>query len=329
MPAAAWVVTRRYSEFHELNKRLRARYPQVKSLEFPRRHMPMLKLQKDLLGKRRVLLEKYLGALLQVPAICRSRELRAFLSQQSLRPAAAAAGPTSVEADSKDFVTRIYNSVTDGMEEFLGNIPVLDQLSLAGQHLISAAATQLHATGTSTPSAAGGPTPAGEEVAASAEAEAELAALEPSGRGGGGGDPRQQLPQLEPFVKPICDLFLEVFELNRENNWLRGRAVVLVLQQLLGGTVERRVRDAARGLLSDEEGVARTLGWASEAVWPGGGARVQPPARSAAEKARSAREAGVVLASLVPDLVGSVVGRANAQAAARRMMAMMNNERLK
>jgi sorting nexin-25 len=326
MPAAAWVVTRRYSEFHELNKRLRARYPQVKALEFPRRHMPMLKLQKDLLEKRRVLLEKYLGALLQVPAICRSRELRAFLSQQSLRPATAATGPAGVEVDSKDFVTRIYNSVTDGMEEFLGNIPVLDQLSLAGQHLISAAATQLQATGgtAATPHPAGARA-ADAEVAASAEAEAELAALGAAARDGGD----LNVQQLEPFVKPICDLFLEVFELNRENNWLRGRAVVLVLQQLLGGTVERRVRDAARGLLSDEEGVARSLGWAAEAVWPGGGARAQPPARSAAEKGRSAREAGVVLAGLVPDLVGSVVGRSNAQAAARRMMAMMNNERLK
>jgi sorting nexin-25 len=326
MPAAAWVVTRRYSEFHELNKRLRARYPQVKALEFPRRHVPVLKLQKDLLEKRRVLLERYLGALLQVPAICRSRELRAFLSQQSLRPAAAAAAG-SAEVDSKDFVSRIYNSVTDGMEEFLGNIPVLDQLSLAGQHLISAATTQLQATGGPAPpppsaGAAAAARATDAEVAASAEAEAELAALESSGG-------KELHAQLEPFVKPICDLFLEVFELNRENNWLRGRAVVLVLQQLLGGTVERRVRDAARGLLSDEEGVARTLGWAAETVWPGGGARIQPAARTAAEKARSAREAGVVLAGLVPDLVGSVVGRANAQAAARRMMAMMNNERLK
>jgi sorting nexin-25 len=206
------------------------------------------------------------------------------------------------------------------MEEFLGNIPVLDQLSLAGQHLISAAATQLQATGGPAPSPAAGPHATDEEVAASAEAEAELAAL---------GSAKDLNMQLEPFVKPICDLFLEVFELNRENNWLRGRAVVLVLQQLLGGTVERRVRDAARGLLSDEEGIARTLNWAAEAVWPGGGARVQPPARSAAERGRSAREAGVVLAGLVPDLAGSVVGRANAQAAARRMMAMMNNERLK
>jgi sorting nexin-25 len=59
MPAATWVVSRRYSEFHDLNKRLRGKFPQVRNLEFPRRQM-MLKLQKDFLHKRRIGLEKYL-----------------------------------------------------------------------------------------------------------------------------------------------------------------------------------------------------------------------------------------------------------------------------
>ena len=59
MPAATWVISRRYSEFHELNKRLRAKFPPVRNLEFPRRQM-MLKLQKDFLHKRRLGLEKYL-----------------------------------------------------------------------------------------------------------------------------------------------------------------------------------------------------------------------------------------------------------------------------
>lgn len=35
--------------------------------------------------------------------------------------------------------------------------------------------------------------------------------------------------ELELFVKFICDIFLEVFELNKGNNWLRGRVVVVVL----------------------------------------------------------------------------------------------------
>src|SRR6201994_3597450 len=172
MPSAVWAVARRYSEFHELNKQLRSRYPQIKSLEFPRRQVPVLKLQKDFLEKRRVLLEKYLQALLEVPAICRSRELRAFLSQQSLP----STSPTTSQVDSKDFVTRIYNSVTDGMEEFLGNIPVLDQLSLAGQNLISAATAQLNA---SEPVSLSPKSHLNEsDVIASAEAEAELAAFD-------------------------------------------------------------------------------------------------------------------------------------------------------
>jgi sorting nexin-25 len=59
MPAATWVISRRYSEFHDLNKKLRGKFPQVRNLEFPRRQM-MLKLQKDHLHKRRIGLEKYL-----------------------------------------------------------------------------------------------------------------------------------------------------------------------------------------------------------------------------------------------------------------------------
>jgi len=59
MPAATWVISRRYSEFHELNKRLRAKFLEVRNLEFPRRQM-MLMMQKDFLHKRRIGLEKYL-----------------------------------------------------------------------------------------------------------------------------------------------------------------------------------------------------------------------------------------------------------------------------
>jgi sorting nexin-25 len=304
MPAASWVVGRRYSEFHDLNKRLRSRFPAIRNLDFPRRQIG-LKLHKDFLQKRRVSLERYLKELLKAPAICRSRELRAFLSQHALP----STGPANSEIDTKDFVSRIYNSVTDGMEEFLGNIPVLDQLSLAGQNLISAATTQINATQPSSQTATHA-VPS-DEMAASAEAEAELRAFE----------------ALEPFVKPICDLFLEVFELNRENNWLRGRALVIVLQQLLGGTIERKVRDNAKGYLSDE-GIAKCINLIIDTMWPGGVKKTDSVPRTPVEKARSRQEAGVVLASLIPELVGSVVGRGNAQAAARRLLAMINNQRL-
>ena len=304
MPAATWAVTRRYSQFHELHKRLRARFPAVRDLDFPRRQT-LFTLQKDFIQKRRIILERYLRSLLLVPAICRSRELRAFLSQSAI----ASNGRDGTQVDAKDFVTRIYNSVSDGMEEFLGNIPVLDQLSVAGQNLISAATAQMNG---------GAPIdaldPATQDPATAAEAEVELNAYETK--------------EAEPFVKPICDLFLETFELSKGNSWLRGRTVVVVLHQLLGGTIERKVRETAENALQDES-LASYVGLLKDVMWPGGKQRPPSVARTPAEKARTRREASLVLGALIPDLAGSVVGKANAQAASRKIVAMLNNQRLK
>ncbi|KAJ4301898.1 tRNA (guanine-N(7)-)-methyltransferase (tRNA(m7G46)-methyltransferase) [Kalmusia sp. IMI 367209] len=308
MPTAAWVVSRRYSEFHDLNKRLRSKFPQVRNLEFPRRQM-MLKLQKDFLQKRRLGLEKYLRDLLLIPAVCRSREFRAFLSQAAI----SATDSLSNQPSSNDFVSRIYSSVADGMEEFLGNIPVLDQLSVAGQNLISAATTQL--ANTNGPPVA--PLAPGAVLAVEpntdAEAEAELLAFENK--------------ELEPFVKPICDIFLETFELNRENNWLRGRAVVVVLHQLLGGTIERKVRDSFNSVMS-EDNIAKYIDTLKDSMWPNGKMK-QSVERTPQDRAKSRKEAGVVLSTLIPELAASVVGRSNAQMAAKKLEATVNNQRLK
>ena len=237
--------------------------------------------------------------LLQMPDVCRSRELRSFLSQQSI-----ISHDMSNASNTQDIVSRIYDSVTDGMDDFLGNIAVLDQLSLAGQNLISAATNQLGMNQADVVSLEPGPV---------AEAEAELAAFEDK--------------ELEPFVKPICDIFLETFELNRGNNWLRGRAVIVVLHQLLGGTVERKVREIVKGF-TQEEALLRYIAMIKDTMWPGGAKLREARPRTAAEKKTSKSEAALMLGTLVPDLAGSVVGRANAQAAARRIAATMNNARL-
>ncbi|PQE25558.1 intermediate filament protein [Rutstroemia sp. NJR-2017a BBW] len=299
MPAATWTITRRYSEFHDLHQRLRIKYPSTRNLEFPRRRMVM-KLQTDFLQKRRLALEKYLREILLLPDVCRSRELRAFLSQSALAPELEGADPNESK---KDMMTRFYNSVTDGMEDILGNIPVLDQLSVAGQNLLSAATNQLITM----------PNTIGDDPLTAAEAEAELNAFEDR--------------ELEPFVKPICDIFLEVFELNRGNNWLRGRAVVVVLHQLLGGTIERKVREVVKGFLQ-EDALVRYINILKESMWPGGQKKTESKARSSSEKSKSRKEASLMLATLIPDLVGSVVGRVNAQAASRRIFATFNNPRL-
>ena len=297
MPAASWIVSKRYSEFHELHQKLRVRYPSVRHLEFPRRRMVM-KFQSEFLRKRREALEKYLQGLLLLPDVCRSRELRAFLSQSVI------AASHDLADDKKDMITRLYDSVTDGVDDILGNIPVLDQISLAGQNLIAAATSQLNT----------GALNMNEDVFPAAEAEAELKAFENK--------------ELEPFIKPICDIFLELFELNKGNNWLRGRAVVVVLQQLLGGTIERRVRESVRQFTSDES-LTKYLELLKDSMWPEGQLKRDRKPRTAGEKKKTRTEASLMLATLIPDLAGSVVGRVNAQAASRRVFATLNNARLK
>ena len=199
------------------------------------------------------------------------------------------------------------------MDEFLGNIPVLDQLSIAGQNLISAATSQLTANLVANPAI---PLPIESnpnDPLTSAEARAELLAFESR--------------ELEPFVKPICDIFLELFELNRGQSWLRGRAVVVVLQQLLGGTVERKIRETTRSLTT-EGSVLKYINLLKDTMWPGGTLKRDWPPRTNEEKSRSKGEASVMLATLLPDLAGNVVGRANAKAAARRVFATVSNKRL-
>ena len=323
MPAASWAVARRYSEFLELHTHLRARYQSVRNHEFPRRRMVM-KLQKEFLHKRRIALEHYMQQLLLLPEVCRSLELRSFLSQQAILPISNGETASPIDSASQDIVSRIYNSVTDGMDDFLGNIAVLDQLSAAGQSLISAATSQLNTnTSTIAPTSNGTATPNGlssfTDATQSAEAEAELNAYT--------SPESDAATALEPFVKPIADLFLETFELNRGNNWLRGRAVVLVLHQLLGGTIERRVRDAAKTFLA-EDAVLKYIALAKETMWPSGGKMREAKVRTAAEKQKTRQEASFTLAALMPELVGSVVGRANAQSAARRVASCLNNGKL-
>ncbi len=299
MPAATWIVTRRYSEFHELHQKLRHRYPSVRNLDFPRRRMVM-KLQSEFLRKRREALEKYLQELLRLPDVCRSRDLRAFLSQSVIHQGE----DLMSREDKKDMITRLYDSVADGMEDILGNIPVLDQLSLAGQNLIAAATSQMSPM----------PLSINEDAVSTAEAEAELNAFENK--------------ELEPFIKPICDIFLEIFGLNRGNNWLRGRAVVVVLHQMLGGTIERKVRDNFK-VLMQEDAVVKYVGLLRDSMWPQGQLNRNRVPRTPSEKAKTRREASLMLATLVPDLAGNVVGRVNAQAASRRIFATLNNPRLK
>lgn len=164
-----------------------------------------------------------------------------------------------------------------------------------------------------------------------------------SSEGGGGGAGLAADADAEIEVTStdiIVDIFQEVFQLKEKNNWLRRGAVLLIVQQLFGGTVDRRVTEQVKWVFS-RENVIYVLERIKESLWPGGKwwsssaaegqqkQQQQPPApRTIEEKLRSKLKAKGNVVQLVPELLGGVVGRQNAKRGAERLFFILQNRRL-
>lgn len=165
---------------------------------------------------------------------------------------------------------------------------------------------------------------------------------------------------VSSFSGPICDLILAVFELDKKNNWLRRQAIVIILQQVLGGTIERfvrlfRSRDSILTVYrklreivksaTDETHMLQYLGSFRQALWPGGNLKPPSAPRTPDEKLKAREEANRKLTTLMPglwtfqyisyltddfpiDLAANMIGRSNARRGARRMFAVLQNRRL-
>jgi len=129
------------------------------------------------------------------------------------------------------------------------------------------------------------------------------------------------------FTGPICDLILAVFELDNKNNWLRRQAIVIILQQVLGDTVERKFRDSLTSF-TDEPHLMSYISIFKDSLWPGGRLKASALPRTSDEKAHSREEANRKLSTLLPDVAANMIGRSNARRGARRIFAVMQNKRL-
>ena len=327
----------RYSEFHELHKRLRTRFPYVREFPFPKRQV-VATLQTEFVQRRRHGLEKYLGRVLSDAILCQDLEVRSFLSEQPIRlPRLRRA---SIDSNRRDVVSRLYGALSAALEDFVGNASVLDQLSVAGHNLISAATA---ASGIPVPGWSSGlisfpeaPPSVASDAALDAEAQAEISAFNRSGyaqdnNGVAGTPPSASTAKRNgpgaTFIDSIARCFSTLFQTENGNNWLRGRAVVIVLQQIVGGTVERRIRESFASLTTPDS-LSRYLDSLREALWPAGGSQASGMARSKATKARTQRDAEEVLCTLLRENTGSFVGRAAANDAGRRLVRCLANERL-
>ncbi|TRM66235.1 PXA domain-containing protein [Schizophyllum amplum] len=303
--ASGWVVARRYNEFLSMHNKVREKYPQTKVLDFPGKRL-VTALSTNFLDTRRAALEKYLQGLIAIPPVCEGDELRTFLSRDSPFVASAPPVPTPAGKDKfsgSDLVRNVYRSVATSIDDMIFGPSMLDVLI---QRLTRQAAEFAGLAGTGM-----------------TDEEAVARALRASADGAEGE------AGTAAFAAPICDLILAVFELKRENNvnWLRRQAIVIILQQVLGGTVERKTRDIVKGLL-EESRVMSYIRIFRDGLWPGG--KLKPPSapRSSEEKAHTRDEANRKLSSVVPDFAANMIGRSNARRGARRIFAVLQNRRL-
>ncbi|KAH9081947.1 PhoX domain-containing protein [Lactarius deliciosus] len=301
-----WVVARRYNEFLDMHNKLRERHAAVRNLEFPGKRL-VTSLSGSFVDLRRTALERYMQNLVLVPAACESSELRAFLSRNSpfmvSEPKVSASKPTGAFPGT-GLVRHVYHSVAESIDDMFFGPSMLDVMI---QRLTRQAAELAGIKGNSVTD---------EDVVtqafrASGNAAPDDALLQFSGDL----KPLEGETSSSSFSSPICDLILAVFELNKKNNWLRRQAIIIIMQQVLGSTVERKVRDTINYFF-DEMHIMNFIGTFRDSTWPGGQFKQPSIPRTDEEKARARDDANRMLSALIPGI------------GARRIFAVLQNKRL-
>ncbi|KAL7748751.1 tRNA (guanine-N(7)-)-methyltransferase (tRNA(m7G46)-methyltransferase) [Sorochytrium milnesiophthora] len=356
---ASWIVARRYSEFFALHQQLKQKYPVVQQYELPKK-MPnaLMNYRKNFVEIRRERLEKYLQNLCRHPEICDDEEFKRFLCQepvteQDVAPAQVPSHRSSIDLPgsrrtSSSFIQTVKNKITEGLDDMF--VSSRDALHSGTRASASAAATgiasgsslfdritaklsqQLHSSmSASSSSVASSPAIGSTTDDEDATTDPDLSSSRhprsqyrtPSSRGSD--RDRSKEREDRSAAEPLSDLFIEVFELTDKNNWLRKQAVVILLQQIFGGTIDRKVVEIVDALCSD----ANTLMYLQTlraALWPGGELKKAGVPKTDQEKAQISDDARRKLVTLIPEVLGPFVGRGNARKGANRIHSLLQNQ---
>jgi sorting nexin-25 len=246
--------------------------------------------------------------MVSIPVVCESDEFRAFLSRDSPFAAtdqAAASKRNPGFSAGKDLVRTVYRSVAQSVDDMLFGPSMLDIMILRLTHH---AAEFVGIVG----SAVNDEDLVAQALKASGKSTSEDTLLQLSGDL----KPLEGETSTSIFSAPICDLVLAIFELNKQNNWLRRQAIVIILQQVLGGTIERlailssndfvkimsfysKIRETAKSLL-EESRLMMMIDFLRDNLWPNGVLKPPTASRSIEERVRTRDEANRKLSSLLP-----------------------------
>ncbi|KAH7886060.1 PhoX domain-containing protein [Phlebopus sp. FC_14] len=315
--ASGWVVARRYNEFLRMHNKLRDNYTMVRGLDFPGKRL-VTSLSGSFVDTRRQALEKYMQNLIAIPVVCESHELRVFLSRDSpfIAPEIKEDDKGPGGLSGRNLVRTMYRSVAESIDDMFFGPSMLDVMI---QRLTRQAADVAGIVGSAVHDE--------ELVAQALKAIGKATSLDTLIQMPGDLRPLEGETSTSTFSAPICDFILALFELDKRNNWLRRQAIVIILQQVFGDTIERKIRRSIRSLY-EESRILPVITMLRDNLWPGG--KLKPPSqpRTADEKLRSRDEANRKLSALVPDFAANMIGRSNARRGARRIFAVLQNKRL-
>ena len=249
--------------------------------------------------------------LISIPVVCESTELRVFLSRDSPFIASEVKDDTAKGQggfSGRNIVQSMYRSVTESIDDMFFGPSMLDVMI---QRLTRQVAEFTGIVGSAVND---------EEVVAQAmKLFGKATSLDTLMQLPGDLKPLNGETSTSSFSAPICDLVLAIFELHKKNNWLRRQAIVIILQQVFGDTIEqlvvkfsvvginsgfflRKIRHSIHALF-EESRILPVLSMLRENLWPGGKLRAPSQPRTAEEKLRSRDEANRKLSALVPGLI--------------------------
>lgn len=129
------------------------------------------------------------------------------------------------------------------------------------------------------------------------------------------------------FVKPISDLLITIFDLNSSKGWLRGRALVVILQQVFGTTIENMVRDQEKSIRSETR-VHDLIANVTNMLFPNGKFRDPPAVRTPQEKDTTRKEAKALFRAWMDITCSRIFGGGSTNYAHSHIFAMLQNDYL-
>lgn len=128
------------------------------------------------------------------------------------------------------------------------------------------------------------------------------------------------------FTKPICDTVILLFQLSKSTNWLRGKGLILLFQQIFGSAIEKTIRKIVDGKIRNEENISLILMGIVSKLFPNGKFKQKSSPRSQFEKANTKQQAKALLALFLNDTTARIFGRNAAREAADLSYAIYQNE---